>query len=350
MGNQGYIEGQAKEVTRPIEVITEEIQFYKHQAAASLIEIGKRLLEAKQCLPHGAWGDWLTQKVDFSERTAQNFMRIAREYSNPQTLALLGNSASKALSLLTLPMEEREAFAEAEHEVDGEKKTVAEMSNRELECIVKELEAERKAKEDLQTKIDLLTVENESTLKESGNYLEDKEKADEARAEAEERLEALKTELGELRATAPKEREVSADVMEQLKKEVEADALKKQEEKLQKKIDKAKKDAEKAEQEAKEAKDALQAKETEVQTAKRLAEKQQLENQKQVDALRKQLAVASNTKIVAFKVHFEAAQKEMNEMAQCIEDLKANDETDEAGKLTRAILSLCEATVAGLGE
>ena len=96
---------------------------YKLQAGTSIIEIGRRLLEAKQCLPHGKWGEWLQSEAEFSERTAQNFMRIAREYQNPQTLADMGNSASKALLLLSLPPEEREDFVAEAHEIGGESKT-----------------------------------------------------------------------------------------------------------------------------------------------------------------------------------------------------------------------------------
>ena len=83
------------EITRPIEVITQEINFYKLQAGNAIIEIGKRLHEAKLTLPHGAWGAWLQNEVEFSERTAQNFMRIAKEYRNPQLIADMGNSARR---------------------------------------------------------------------------------------------------------------------------------------------------------------------------------------------------------------------------------------------------------------
>lgn len=110
------------EITRPIEVITQEINFYKSQAGNAIIEIGKRLHEAKLTLPHGAWGAWLQNEVEFSERTAQNFMRIAKEYRNPQLIADMGNSATKALLLLSLPAEEREEFVGEAHEIDGEEK------------------------------------------------------------------------------------------------------------------------------------------------------------------------------------------------------------------------------------
>ena len=34
-------------------------------------------------LSHGEWRSWLEERVEFSERSAQRFMRLAREWSNP---------------------------------------------------------------------------------------------------------------------------------------------------------------------------------------------------------------------------------------------------------------------------
>ena len=121
---------------RDIEVITAEIVDLKKTAGESILGIGHRLLEAKAVLKHGDWLPWLSDRVDLSERAAQNFMRLAREWSNPQTLADLG--ASKALALLAIPAEDREDFIAAAHVVDGgEVKKVAEMSTRELDRAIK---------------------------------------------------------------------------------------------------------------------------------------------------------------------------------------------------------------------
>jgi len=98
---------------RDMDVITQEIVFYKRQAGAAIMEIGSRLNEAKAQLEHGQWLDWLREKVDISERNARNFMSIAREYSKSAEIADLG--ATKALALLALPESEREQFAAEKH-------------------------------------------------------------------------------------------------------------------------------------------------------------------------------------------------------------------------------------------
>ena len=115
-----HLKPSAVDQVRDIETITSEILDAKRAGGEAILTIGQGLIEAKGLLPHGEWLPWLTERVEFSERSAQNFMRLAREYANPQTLADLG--ASKALALLALPAEEREEFISAVHVVDGEKR------------------------------------------------------------------------------------------------------------------------------------------------------------------------------------------------------------------------------------
>ena len=133
---------------RSIEVITAEIWLYKQQAGAAILEIGRRLNEAKAQLSHGEWLPWLEEKVEFSEVTAQRFMRLAREYENPSLVTDLG--ASKALQLLALPASERGEFIAEKHEVNGQEKTVMEMSKRELAQAIKERDEARQKAEELE--------------------------------------------------------------------------------------------------------------------------------------------------------------------------------------------------------
>lgn len=121
---------------RTITDITAEIRFYKVQTVQSVIEIGKRLTEAKGMLEHGQWLDWLENQVGLHKRTAQNFMQLAEQFPKAQPVAHL--TYTKLLALLAVPEEDREEFLEVPHNVGGEEKTVAEMSRRELEQVIRE--------------------------------------------------------------------------------------------------------------------------------------------------------------------------------------------------------------------
>jgi len=119
-----------------IGTLTTEILILKQQTAQNLIEIGKRLVIVKDNLPHGEWGKWLKEKVDFTDRTAQRFMKVANEFSN--TTALSDLPKSKVFALLDLPGEEREEFVKSN--------PVSEMSTRELqEAIKAQKKAEKRA-------------------------------------------------------------------------------------------------------------------------------------------------------------------------------------------------------------
>jgi len=43
------------------------------------LDAGRLLLAAKAALPHGSWRPWLAAHVECSERTAQLYMRLARD-------------------------------------------------------------------------------------------------------------------------------------------------------------------------------------------------------------------------------------------------------------------------------
>ena len=107
------------------DILAAEIRTIKNQTGRMVlnasIEVGRRLTEAKAKLPHGSWGEYLKNEVDYSPSQAQNLMRVFREYGSDQQ-SLFGGEAksqtfgnltySKALSLLAIPdEEERERFA-----------------------------------------------------------------------------------------------------------------------------------------------------------------------------------------------------------------------------------------------
>lgn len=138
-------------VVRDIGTIEREIQVLKDQTARIVlsyaIEVGRRLCEAKEMLPHGEWGSWLKQRAGFSQSTANNMMRLFEEYGAdqltlfgaiPNSQALGNLSYTKAISLLALPAEEREEVLKTTD--------VEAMSTRELDRLIREKkEAEAKA-------------------------------------------------------------------------------------------------------------------------------------------------------------------------------------------------------------
>lgn len=127
------------------------------------IEIGKRLVQAKEILTHGEWLPWLEKETEFSDRSAARYMKLFEEYGASQ-MGLFGpetNSPtlsnlpiSKALALLSVPESERIEFAE---EADAEH-----ISVRELEKKIKEREMQLAESEKLREETsELLKTQDE---------------------------------------------------------------------------------------------------------------------------------------------------------------------------------------------
>lgn len=178
------------ETVRTIEVITDEIRDAQRKGGDAILTIGRCLMEAKEQLPHGEWLPWLSEQVGYSEKTAQNFMRLAREFSNPQALADLG--ATKALALLALPAEEREQFV-AEH-------NVVDMTSRQLQQAIRERDEARAAAE--QAKADRASAEAARAKMEEDMRLANASmvSAQEERDRADENVRRLEAELEEIRS------------------------------------------------------------------------------------------------------------------------------------------------------
>lgn len=112
------IESETRLKQLAVEIVTFDRQA-KITAVSCAIEIGERLLEAKDLVPHGEWGNWLKKNVNYSQSTANNFMRLYKEYGNDHgslfttltnSQTIMNLDVSKALALTVLPPEEREEF------------------------------------------------------------------------------------------------------------------------------------------------------------------------------------------------------------------------------------------------
>lgn len=97
-------------VVNNLEQLETEILQLKNEAAQRFIEIGKRLILAKEQLKHGEWGKWLEEKVDFSQRSANQLMRVAKEFQDSQAISNL--EGTKITMLLDVPLELRDKFME----------------------------------------------------------------------------------------------------------------------------------------------------------------------------------------------------------------------------------------------
>ena len=228
---------------RDIEVITREILDAKRRGGEAILTIGRCLTEAKQAIPHGEWLPWLNERVELSERAAQRFMRLSREWSNPTALSDLG--ATKALALLALPADERDQFIETHNVVD--------MSARQLEQAIKDRDEARKAAETAQAEAsaaEQARAKMEEDMKLLNARLSGAQEDREQAAQAVARLEAQLAELKEKPVEVAVETVVDPEAIEKARAEAVAG--------MQEKLDKAREAKKRAEDKQKIAEEALE--------------------------------------------------------------------------------------------
>ena len=85
-----------------------EIKFYLNQTAQNIIEVGKRLIQAKELVAHGEWLNWLDGNFGMTVRTADRFMKCAERFSNWTTSSIL--NSSQMFEMLALPAGDEEKF------------------------------------------------------------------------------------------------------------------------------------------------------------------------------------------------------------------------------------------------
>ena len=328
-----------QEPFRDLEIIESEILIYKRNAGQAIIEIGKRLNEAKAQLSHGEWLPWLREKVDISERSARDFMRLAREYSKSAEIADLG--ASKALALLALPVSEREQFAAEKHEVDGVEKSVSDMTAKELKKAIEERDAARQTMEAMKARAEVAEQSREKMEKDMIHLKELQKRAREAEEAKAEELRRVEAELEALRAkpvdvaveyrTDPKELDAAREEgLSQARKSSQAilDAKEKALAAAEEQAKKLKEDLRRAREEAKAANINLQN-----------AEKEAREAKKQAENAGKLAKVNSNENMVKFGVLFNQTQDMVNRMA----DAMGKEPEENRAKMRKAMEALADA-------
>lgn len=313
---------------RDIEMVTSDIHYAQRQGArqllSNLIEIGRLLVEAKSMVSHGEWGKYLEERVNYSQSTANNYMKLYQEYGDNQESFFnsLSNSQAfgnltytQAIALLALPAEERQEFAEENN--------VADMSTRQLEQAIRERNEERAARERAEANAARFESDAKAAKESEDSLRQLSEKANAERNAANEKVEKLQKQLDKAKAnekaakdalTKAKENpDIPEAVMESLRQQVAADAAKQATEDLQKQLDAATK-------------------------AKETAERNAEQAEQKLVAAQKQLQLSSPDAAV-FKALFKQVQQDFEHMQEALENVqKADPETGE--KLRKAVKTL----------
>lgn len=336
---------------RTAQTIAAEIRFLDRQAADTciryIIEIGRRLVEAKSLVGEGQWLQYIRTELNYERSTAQNYMRLYERFGTGQA-SMFGSftdsqtfgslTYTKALALLQVPEEDLEEFADT-HDI-------ASMSTRELKQAIRERDDAVKAQKDAEQRADELAQKCDQNLSE---MLEYRERA----CKAEEQVERLTAGMNE----AAEKLDAWDDKYDALKKELEY-ANQREKEAL-KSLEKAKAEPDipsammeqlRAESEAAGAKKARE----EAQKAVDAAEQAKIEATKEVEDLKLQLEEAKkatrlgNPAAIAFKPIFEQVQLDFQRLCNALEKVRQED-AGTADKLTAATKALLDKLAKDIG-
>lgn len=127
--NYEVLDSETRQIVRQQ---TGEIRNLMHRTAGDIIEIGRRLTEVKERLPHGAFGPWLEAEFKWTDRTARKYMQVAEAFKTESDSVL--NIAPTVLYQLASPSTPPEVRAEVvERAQAGEK-----VSKKDVEKAVRE--------------------------------------------------------------------------------------------------------------------------------------------------------------------------------------------------------------------
>lgn len=308
---------------RDIDTITGEIKEICRAAQTTAlifaIELGRRLEEAKAMLPHGEWGEWLRTKVEFSQSTANNYMRIFDEYgdrqisifgavANSQTLGNL--PYTKALKLLAIPADEREDFA-IENDVEN-------LSSRELDRLIKERDEALRRAEDAEA----MRREAEEAEKEAASKAAEADSALKAADELREKVKELTENLNAEKAISENLRKnPDKKVISALEKKLSSEAKVKAEADVRKQIEELTKQANEKIDAAAEAR-----RQAELAAAEAKAKAEELQKKTQL----------MNADAVEFKTIFNSVQLQVARLKELTAKIEADD-AELAGKLRSAL-------------
>lgn len=316
------------------EQLTAEANTLYHQAerlagmsAMMLAETGRRLLEVKNRIPHGEFGKWCEENLEFSYRKAARTMQLAEKmddenslFSKMPTLANIG--ISRVWALLAAP---EEVAAEVVENNDVESMKVRELQD-ELSRIKAEKEAAERKATTLEGNNDSIRKDLASLQRKLSESVSEEEFT-EMQAAAQAQKEDLTKELNEAKAAADeiqvKLDKAKEDLKKMKAKQKEFETAK--DEEIQKRVAEAgaEREAEIRADAQKEAETALKEKAEAIQAL-----------EKRISELEADNAKLSNTTIKEFKV----LADQLQDVYWKINEVISNEEDDQLQEQLRGAL------------
>ncbi|MCI5533877.1 MAG: DUF3102 domain-containing protein, partial [Firmicutes bacterium] len=302
-------EKSTEELTEKANTLYQQMQLIGAMGIQVAAQAGQCLTVIKERVGHGNWGDWCKQNLQFSERKAQNMMKLSAEmhgktafFANPQTFADIG--ISKVYELLSAPEEVQKAMIE---NPEAEEMNVREFKD-EIRRLKEEL-AEERAKEKIN--------ESEEELTQAKKRIEELTKelnlhsSEKSEAEWQKELDSLKSEI-------EKETKKAAKAAEKLKA-AQAEMERKAEAAAEEAVEKAKKEAaEKFKEENK----------LLIDSNRQAAE--------EIDRLQKRLENNTQPEIAGFKIHADQLQQSFNACMESAKRIESSD-AEQAQKMRTAL-------------
>ena len=314
-------EKSTEELTAKTNTLYQQMQLIGAVGIQMAADAGRCLTKIKERIGHGNWGDWCKRNLEFSERKAQNMMKLAAEmhekngiFSNPQTFADI--EISKVYALLAAPEEVQKAVL---NDPKMEEASVREFQD-EIKRLKAELAAER-AKEQVDTSAEELAAAEQKIEELSAQV----KILQEGKSEAE-----WEQEVQDLKQKIDAEAQKAKDAARKLK-EAKAAAAAEAEKAAEVAAEKAKEDAR------------VEAKaEVEKETAKLAGEVSAA--RAEIEKLNTKLETSTAAEIGEFKVKADQLQKDFRGCMKCIEDMYGKD-LGQASRMAAALKQVMQAMI-----
>ena len=137
-----------------------EIKEHLTKIATNYIEVGNRLIEAKELVKHGQWQIWLENNFQLKRQSAQNFMNIAKRFGTKYQS--IGNlNSTQMIAMLSLPEGQEERFIE-QKTIDGI--PIEKMSIKSLKTEIKQWNSTHKKPKKKKTSANKSTIDIDATI------------------------------------------------------------------------------------------------------------------------------------------------------------------------------------------